>query len=440
MGSIRSIVRSVPSLAFTTLPMSARRWPARPSMGERIEQYSRFSRAPSVAAAAWWTCACVRSTAFLRVSYSSWEMAFVWINVSARDHWLFARFKAALDRARSACAAWSCASYGRGSMVKSRSPFFTSAPSLKWSCVMRPETWGWMETTSRATHLPTSSRYTGTSFATAWATVTGAGGRSNDGGAFFLVPRNPTTSTATTSTAMPPTRKPRLELLDTVKHHLSSLCHPERSEGSALVLPAFPEQIPRRFAPRDDRLGLRHGIIRRPTLHSLALQLRVHRDLRLQESRDRAACFRRFCGLSESLGGGAGDLSDDLQMRLRDGPVRVHAVERDRGRRAQALRHEVHLAELGRERHREAAGVRRGDELLGVGPLAVFEPCRERIGAVLKHATLRRDGAFSGLQVPLPLCRCLTFHLVFPPLATLSHPAKYPLFCPEPDGPDRRDP
>ncbi len=209
-------------MAFTTLPTSTRRCPARPSIGERIEQYSRFRRDISVAAVAWRTCASVRSTALLRVSYSSWEIAFVAISVSARVHWLFARFKAAADLARSACAAWSCASYGRGSMVKSRSPFFTSAPSVKWSSVMRPETWGWIETTSRATHLPTSSRYTGTSCATAAATVTAAGGRSNEGGAFFLA-RNPTTSATTTSKAMPPTTNPRLEFSDTFNTSLESL-------------------------------------------------------------------------------------------------------------------------------------------------------------------------------------------------------------------------
>src|SRR5437870_5059550 len=42
---------------------------------------------------------------------------------------------------------------------------------------MRPETCGWIDTTSLAVHLPTSSRYTGTSFETAVTTVTGAGGR-----------------------------------------------------------------------------------------------------------------------------------------------------------------------------------------------------------------------------------------------------------------------
>src|SRR5689334_5004691 len=44
---------------------------------------------------------------------------------------------------------------------------------------MRPETCGWIDTTSRATIFPTASIYTGTSRATAVAVVTGAGGRSN---------------------------------------------------------------------------------------------------------------------------------------------------------------------------------------------------------------------------------------------------------------------
>src|SRR5713101_93929 len=62
-------------------------------------------------------------------------------------------------------------------MVKSRSPRFTVAPSLTWISVMRPETCGWMVTTSGATFLPIWSRYTGTSRWTAVVTDTGAGGR-----------------------------------------------------------------------------------------------------------------------------------------------------------------------------------------------------------------------------------------------------------------------
>ena len=78
--------------------------------------------------------------------------------------------------------------YGRGSMVNSASPFFRSAPSVKWISVMRPETCGWMETISRATILPISSRYTGTSPVTADATATVAGGRWNEGAAAFSQP------------------------------------------------------------------------------------------------------------------------------------------------------------------------------------------------------------------------------------------------------------
>ena len=43
-------------------------------------------------------------------------------------------------------------------MVKSIAPFFTVAPSAKWICVTGPDTCGWMETVSRATDLPISSR------------------------------------------------------------------------------------------------------------------------------------------------------------------------------------------------------------------------------------------------------------------------------------------
>ena len=46
------MVSSVVVLAVTTLPTSTNRCPARPSIGERIEQYSRFKRALSTAAVA----------------------------------------------------------------------------------------------------------------------------------------------------------------------------------------------------------------------------------------------------------------------------------------------------------------------------------------------------------------------------------------------------
>ena len=47
---------------------------------------------------------------------------------------------------------------GRGSIVNRRSPCLRSAPSAKWILTIRPEICGWTETTSWATHLPTSSR------------------------------------------------------------------------------------------------------------------------------------------------------------------------------------------------------------------------------------------------------------------------------------------
>ena len=50
------------------------------------------------------------------------------------------------------------------------------------------------------------------------ATVTGAGGRSGTGGADLLPPRNPTTSPATTSTAMPPKDKSALGVFRHFQH------------------------------------------------------------------------------------------------------------------------------------------------------------------------------------------------------------------------------
>ena len=51
--------------AATTFPMSTSRCPARPSMGERIVQYSRFRRAVSTAAWLCWTWASATSSSVL---------------------------------------------------------------------------------------------------------------------------------------------------------------------------------------------------------------------------------------------------------------------------------------------------------------------------------------------------------------------------------------
>jgi hypothetical protein len=69
--------------------------------------------------------------------------------------------------------------------VKSNSPFFTSAPSVKCSWVILPETCGVIDDFA-GDALADLVEVTGTSFVTACAVVTAAGGRSKDWACFFL--------------------------------------------------------------------------------------------------------------------------------------------------------------------------------------------------------------------------------------------------------------
>src|SRR5204862_3009304 len=58
--------------------------------------------------------------------------------------------------------------------------------------------------------------------------------------------------------------------------------------------------------------------------------------------------------------------------------------------------------EVGAQRHREARGMRRGDQLLGIGALAVLEARGERI-VTGEDAVAHRERPRSALQVAAPL-------------------------------------
>src|SRR5688572_2389905 len=179
MGSRRWMTRRLVWFASTMFPTSTRRCPARPSMGDVTVQYSRLSRAVSTAASFCLTRASPTATAFLLASKSCWEMAVSARSFSGREKSSRARSSVAFVWASVASAAASCAWNGRESILKRRSPALTSAPSWNPISRIRPVSCGWIVTISRATVRPISSRYTGTSSATAAIAVTGVG---NSGG------------------------------------------------------------------------------------------------------------------------------------------------------------------------------------------------------------------------------------------------------------------
>ena len=116
---------------------------------------------------------------------------------------------------------------------------------------MRPETCGMIDTTSRATHLPTSSRYTGTSFATACADVTAAGGRSKDWACCFLQETMPAAASRhADATAMYGTGLPRCP-----RSSLGSSPGPGPADslrkGDSIERPPSPHQRPTRAMTPD---------------------------------------------------------------------------------------------------------------------------------------------------------------------------------------------
>src|SRR5215475_9399905 len=98
--------------------------------------------------------------------------------------------------------------------------------------------------------------------------------------------------------------------------------------------------------------------------------------------------------MNRGYGPGTADL---FERQCRFGIDRV-------GREARVVEHE-------RQCHREATGMRGGDEFLRVGAFAVTETGRERIRCVLERAALRanRSGAF--FDSSLPACGSLALHL-----------------------------
>src|SRR5271157_6340611 len=97
-------------------------------------------------------------------------------------------------------------------------------------------------------------------------------------------------------------------------------------------------------------------------------------------------------------------------MTLGDGEAAVVFLERDLAEGLDALRRETGLAELSRERHGEAASVRRGDEFFGIGARALFETRDERIRRGREHATRGGHNSLSRFERSLPNCVGTALH------------------------------
>ena len=129
-----------PVTACTTLPACTSTAPVRPATGARTVQYESCSLAFWTAAASACTVAPSASAEALAASCCSFDTIPWRKRDSARSASAAAFLACAWSRAR---ADWACrraASNGRGSIVKSRSPALTSAPSRKWTEAIAPLT------------------------------------------------------------------------------------------------------------------------------------------------------------------------------------------------------------------------------------------------------------------------------------------------------------
>src|SRR5690606_28638311 len=86
-------------------------------------------------------------------------------------------------------------------------------------------------------------------------------------------------------------------------------------------------------------------------------------------------------------------------------------LERHDGVRAHSSRFVPRLLEYQRQRHRETARVRGGDELLGIRTGSALETRREAVRLILQDAALERNRASSVLQSAAPRGRTAALDL-----------------------------
>jgi endonuclease/exonuclease/phosphatase (EEP) superfamily protein YafD len=133
-------------------------------------------------------------------------------------------------------------------------------------------------------------------------------------------------------------------------------------------------------------------------------ELRVKRDLRgLEQPRDRATCLRACGDLRKLLRRDIRHLGRRIEMDTCDRPARLRMILQryDRAGRNR-LGGESRLLQLGRKRHAETAGVRRADQLLGIGARPLFEPGTEGILRVLQDRAFSGNCAATGFEVAAP--------------------------------------
>src|SRR5690606_2750194 len=131
-------------------------------------------------------------------------------------------------------------------------------------------------------------------------------------------------------------------------------------------------------------------------------QARLERNLGVQQLRYRAVGFRVLGQPPKRRFVDTGDIGIERELDGSDREAFAGFRQRDRGVGAHTGRFVARLLEHQRQRHREAAGVRRGDQLLGIRAGSAFETRRETVRLILEHAALDRDRASAVLQSAAP--------------------------------------
>src|SRR5580700_9959412 len=104
----------------------------------------------------------------------------------------------------------------------------------------------------------------------------------------------------------------------------------------------------------------------------------------------------------------------ERQSRPADAETLAFGFERDRGLGGELSRGIAAGLQAKRERHGEAPGMRRGDELFGVGALLIFEPGLERIRRLCEHAGIGGKIAAAGATRAAPDRLRLADHVTSP--------------------------
>src|SRR5215471_5098446 len=141
-----------------------------------------------------------------------------------------------------------------------------------------------------------------------------------------------------------------------------------------------------------------------------SFQLRVHRDLGVEDFGNRTAFLGVLGGFFEFGLVAPGDLDVYLQMYGRDGESGVDLFQRHRGCGVNGLRGHAGGAELRGESHAETSRMGGSDQFLRIGARLRLEASRKRIRSVLEDSAGRGERPFTVLEAAGPMRACVSFH------------------------------